>query len=265
MQVDFTIATYRKLLDSIIDSGYQIITFKDYCEGVRPEKFIILRHDVDAKPLNSLRFAKIQNQLGIKGTYYFRMVNTSYNEDVMVEMDNLGHEIGYHYETMDTCRGNIDKAYHEFCANLQKMRRLMPIHTISMHGSPTSRFDNREIWNKYSYRELGLLGEPYFDLDFNSTYYITDTGRRWDGHRYNVRDRATAGNPLTNVAFIEANYHTSHDIIKAIKNQLFPPYVMLNFHPQRWNSNLAPWLKEYVWQNIKNQGKRVLIYFRRQK
>jgi len=38
----------------------------------------------------------------------------------------------------------------------------------------------------------------------------------------------------------------------------FPNQAMLNFHPQRWNDKPLPWLKELVWQNIKNQGKRML-------
>lgn len=34
---------------------------------------------------------------------------------------------------------------------------------------------------------------------------------------------------------------------------------MLNFHPQRWNDSWFPWAKELVWQNAKNQIKRVLV------
>jgi hypothetical protein len=37
---------------------------------------------------------------------------------------------------------------------------------------------------------------------------------------------------------------------------------MLNFHPQRWNDAFVPWVQELVWQNVKNQGKRVLVKLR---
>jgi hypothetical protein len=47
-----------------------------------------------------------------------------------------------------------------------------------MHGSPRSKFDNKELWSKYNYRDLGIIGEPFFDIDFDDFFYLTDTGRR---------------------------------------------------------------------------------------
>ena len=116
---------------------------------------------------------------------------------------------------------------------------------------------------KYNYKDNGILTEPYFDFNFNQLYYLTDTGRRWDGHLYNVRDKATKENPVTNPAFLGLRFHSTRDIIQAINGGSFPEQAMLNFHPQRWNDGLFPWLKELVWQNVKNQGKRVLVNFRR--
>ena len=77
---------------------------------------------------------------------------------------------------MDTCKGDVDKSYGEFCRNLEKFQKFAPVKTISMHGSPMSSFDNREIWKKYDYRQPGILAEPCFDINFNQLYYITDTG-----------------------------------------------------------------------------------------
>src|SRR5690625_2901666 len=59
-----------------------------------------------------------------------------------------------------------------------------------MHGSPLSRYDNRDLWKSYSYRDYGIIAEPYFDMDFSRVLYLTDTGRRWDGDKVSVRDRA---------------------------------------------------------------------------
>ncbi|MFA5649503.1 MAG: hypothetical protein WC951_14525, partial [Bacteroidales bacterium] len=140
-----------------------------------------------------------------------------------------------------------------------KFRKFTPVKTISMHGSPMSPHDNREIWKKYDYKKLGIIAEPYFDINFNQLYYITDTGRRWDGHLYNVRDKATKENPVTNPGFLKMHYHSTQDIIEAVNQGVFPKQVMLNFHPQRWNDAFIPWVKELVWQNAKNQVKRVLV------
>lgn len=290
--MDFTLHTYQKLLTALQTQGFLFQTFAAYsqanmrdapmAEGTPKQKLIVLRHDVDARPQNSLRFARIQAALGIAGTYYFRMVPQSWDEAIIKEMVELGHEVGYHYETMDTCKGNVDKAYDEFCRNLEKFRKLTPVKTISMHGSPLSNFDNRDIWQKYDYKKLGIIAEPYFDINFNDLYYLTDTGRRWDGHLYNVRDKATKENPVTNPEFLKLQFHSTKDIIKAVQQrtpnnkpqttnneqpttnteQIFPNQAMLNFHPQRWNDKPWPWLKELVWQNVKNQGKWVLLKLR---
>jgi hypothetical protein len=217
---------------------------------------------VDALPKNSLQFAQIQAEKGIVGTYYFRIIPQSFDEEIIRKIAALGHEIGYHYETMDSCKGDVDKAYREFCENLETFNKMVTVKTISMHGSPLSGYDNRDIWKKYDYRKLGITGEPYFDLDFNEVFYITDTGRRWDGHLYNIRDKATKENPVTNQQFLKLRFHSTTEMIAGFQNKLFPPKVMLNFHPQRWHDQRLPWLKELVWQNVKNQGKRVLLRFR---
>ena len=105
---------------------------------------------------------------------------------------------------------------------MEKFRNVVEIKTISIHGSPMSPYDNKAIWSKYDYKILGIIAEPYFDLDFNTIYYITDTGRRWDGHLFNVRDKATKENPLTNEEFLKLNYHATQDIIQAIELGCFP-------------------------------------------
>lgn len=298
--MDFTIKQYLYLIESLQNAGFFFQTFAGYT--LHPNaRGLILRHDVDAKPENSLRFARIQSEMGIVGTYYFRMVPQSFDIQIIKEIEALGHEVGYHYETMDSCRGDVDKAYDEFRLNLETFRKLTEIKTISMHGSPLSKYDNRDIWKKYDYKKLGILAEPYFDIDFNKLYYLTDTGRRWDGHLYNLRDKATKENPITNPDFLKLQFRSTNDIIKAVlqrttnneqqatnnkqrttnnkpqiersslprlfgeippqrvPEQIFPKRAMLNFHPQRWNDGYFPWLKELVFQNIKNQAKRILI------
>ena len=41
----------------------------------------------------------------------------------------------------------------------------------------------------YDYRDYGIIAEPYFDVDFDEVFYLTDTGRRWDGDSVSVRDK----------------------------------------------------------------------------
>lgn len=59
-------------------------------------KVVILRHDVDERPQNALKMAHIEYRLGIRATYYFRILKISNDPDVIAEIVRMGHEIGYH-------------------------------------------------------------------------------------------------------------------------------------------------------------------------
>ncbi|RPH25017.1 MAG: hypothetical protein EHM93_20185 [Bacteroidales bacterium] len=271
--MDFTLNKYTLLLTSLKNAGYTFQTFELFLQNPQ-EKVIILRHDVDLRAQNSLVTAKIENKLGIRGSYYFRNVKESNNPDIIKQIAELGHEIGYHYETMDTTSRNsklktqrsellLDTAFEEFCENLEYFRTFYPVKTICMHGSPLSKFDNKDIWKKYDYKSLGLIGEPYFDVDFSKVLYLTDTGRRWDGEKVSVRDRVKrdeqGGESSVNV---RKHYHSTNDIIKASDEGSLPDQIMITVHPQRWNDSLIHWIKELVMQNIKNIVKGGLIRIR---
>ncbi|MGB4601224.1 MAG: hypothetical protein WBH80_02355, partial [Bacteroidales bacterium] len=113
--MDFTLKKYKTLLTTLQSAGYAFYTFEHYL-SVREhaEKFVILRHDVDLLPKNSLDTARIEASLDIKGSYYFRVVPQSWDEDIIREIAALGHEVGYHYESLTTCNGDIGKAYEDF-------------------------------------------------------------------------------------------------------------------------------------------------------
>ena len=274
--MDFTLTTYKTLLNALQTQGYTFITFHDYLAQTRnsqPEtRFILLRHDVDLLPQNSLATAKMEHELGIKGSYYFRMVPESYDIGIIRLIAEMGHEVGYHYETMDTVKESfefrvsslkqnnsdelIDAAYQQFCENLEEFRQVADVTTICMHGSPRSKYDNRDIWTKYNYKELGLIGEPYFDINFDDFFYLTDTGRRWDGYRVSVRDKMPQQERWTREGL---TFRSTKDIIKAANEKRLPNRIMITVHPQRWSDSFFSWTKELVVQNLKNIVKRVIV------
>lgn len=272
--MDFSLTTFANLIEKPQANGFSFLTFADFIEkNIKDDptcKCILLRHDVDLKPQNSLATAIIENKLGIMGSYYFRMVPESFNVEIIKQIADLGHEVGYHYETMDTVnekfRNNnlkfkndeerIDEAYKLFCENLEAFRKISPIKTICMHGSPKSAFDNRDIWKKYDYKQLGIIGEPYFDVDFDKFFYLTDTGRCWNGYKYSVRDKMAQQDHWIKQGLV---FKTTNDIIKAIKADRLPLQTMITVHPQRWTNNYFEWSKELVAQRVKNIVKWGLI------
>jgi hypothetical protein len=254
--MDFTIEKYISLIKSLQTAGFYFQTLEEYLENPIKQKVIILRHDVDLLPKNSLQFARIQHEFNLKGSYYFRAVSESWNEEIIKEVQAIGHEVGYHYENLTTCNGDINKAYDDYCSNLEKLRKIADVKTICMHGSPRSKWDSKDLWKKYDYKELGIIGEPYFDLDFDEIFYLTDTGRRWDGWRVSLRDKVPQQEEWIKQGLV---FHSTRDIIKAANEGRLPDKIMMTFHPQRWNDKPLPWLKELLFQGVKNQVKRVLV------
>lgn len=279
--MDFTYSKFHSLLNSISSRLKYFITFEEYLKKTNKfnsQNSIILRHDVDRLPHNSLTLAQLEHSLHIKGIYYFRVVPESYNLEIMNKIADLGHEIGYHYEDVDLVNKKIkvkveqdketliDAAYESFCKNLEKFRKNFDIKTICMHGSPRSKYDNKLIWQKYDYKELGLLGEPYFDIDFNEFAYFTDTGRRWNGSKFSVRDKVSSK--------YNFDFKTTQEIIDNIDK--LPDKIMFTVHPERWHVRpekwsdfifhayeSLPWAKSLIIQNAKNIVKRGLILLRK--
>ena len=270
---DFTPETYKLLLKSLLEQKYNFQPFIDFLLNAK-SRSVILRHDVDARKMNSLLFAQLENEFGIKGTYYFRIIPESFDENLIKQIYDLGHEIGYHYEDvsliakmrsiLNVQHNNTDRdkellikaAIDSFSKNLEKLRRIVPVETICMHGSPLSKWDNRLLWKYYNYRDFGIKGEPYFDTDFGEVLYFTDTGRRWDGEAVSVRDKARS-KPISRTSKTELirgmnSFHSTFDIINAARENILPDKIMLTIHPQRWDRKPIPWFRELVWQNVKN-------------
>ncbi len=258
---DFTLTLYKKLLTELIHAGYRFVTFIELIQELEnKEMVIILRHDVDKKPLRSSIMAKMENELQIKGTYYFRVIDNKLSGDEIEGIAKLGHEIGYHYDDLNIAGGDVGTALDSFQKNLSKLRELAPVKTACMHGSPLSRYDNRDLWKNNDYHEFGIIGEPYFDIDFNNVMYLTDTGRRWDGWKVSMRDRV--GGVVSSQKSVVSSkikettnilkLHSTMDIINALNKDLLPNKIMITIHPQRWTDNYFYWIKELIWQKLKN-------------
>jgi hypothetical protein len=354
--MDFTLKIYKLFLKTLQQRDFSFQTFLELIEN--PEKkVIVLRHDVDQLPHNSLLFARIEATEGIRGTYYFRAIPRSWDETVIKEIAGMGHEVGYHYEDVNLMarrlrvsgvrrqeerggegergrgreddfvfagqkfwikdhidlqdrklrqsrnpeseanrelqdNGRLEKeladiAIESFNKNLKKLRELAPVKTICMHGSPMNRWDNRLLWKYYDYHDFGIVGEPYFDINFDEVLYLTDTGRRWDGDSFNVRDKSISRkehkgiakdakeeippslSPSSSEALAKEDlslspssplkFHSTFDIIRAAEEGKLPEKIMMTFHPQRWTDKPFPWLRELVWQNFKNVVKYITI------
>jgi hypothetical protein len=249
---DFTLDKYQNLCE-VLAEHYRICTVFEYLKEKPEGNITVVRHDVDRNIKNALLMAEREHELGIHSSYYFRYPFT-FRPDIITKIRDLGHEIGYHYEVLSKTNGNFEKAIDLFQTELAEFRKICPVDTICMHGSPLSKYNNRDLWSRYDYHAYEITGEAFlsFEQDNGDLQYLTDTGRTWSG-RQSLRDvmRTAPGNG--NPVILD----TTDDLIGWIA-QGSAKKLYLTIHPERWSSNTGEWL---VWSALDfgmNVGKKIL-------
>ena len=250
---DFTFKMYKEFLLNFKRANFQFVSVEDFFtqKYEKNKPFIMIRHDVDRKPENSLAMAKLENEMGVAATYYFRTMPHTFKRDIIQKIARMGHEIAYHYESLAECQGNYDAAIKDFEKNLKELRKLYPVKNIAMHGRPLSNWDSRLLWEKYDYKKYSILSESYLDIDFTKILYITDAGRRWDNDMINLRDKV-------NTAYKYSFSHTL-EIIEKFNDNTLPKQIMVNTHPEHWAKNTNEWYKIYLIRMSKNFIKQIII------
>ena len=250
--MDFTVEKYNTLCSAIVNSGYACLRIVDAIETQNlPENVIILRHDVDRKPHNALALAEIEYQHKIKSTYYFRMVPGSYKPEIIKKIDDLGHEIGFHYESLSKAKGNYQEAIRLFSEELNTIRKIVDIKTIAMHGSPISPYNNIDLWKTFDFTQFGIIGEAYLSIDYRNIAYFTDTGRTWEKNKHNLRDTVTQGEIVHNPVV------TTDDLIRIVASNDLKK-MCIQSHPERWAEGIFEWGVSYMTDQAVNFVKSVL-------
>ncbi|MCD4832946.1 MAG: hypothetical protein K8R31_04060 [Bacteroidales bacterium] len=241
--MDFTFKIYINLLNYIIENEYEINSVLKGINNLH-RKILILRHDVDRYPMNALKMAKLEHNLGINGTYYFRIIPSVYNEEIMTQIQDLGHEVSYHYEDLSLMKGDYKAAIKHFEFQINRFRKFAPTKTICRHGSPLSKWDNKKLWEKYNYKDFGVICDTEHDIDFNNVFYISDNGMGWNKTSTSVRDKVQSrfNIPIKN----------TNQLMELIKNNKLPDKIMLNAHPDTFFDFGFRWIMNYLMIKTKN-------------
>jgi len=251
MRLDFTFTKYRELCEAMVSSDYAILTVKEYLTmGKKPDKYIILRHDVDMRPERSLKTAQIEKYFGIHATYYIRMTKEVFIPDLIRQIAELGHEVGYHYEVLDKARGDYERAIEIFERELSMLREICDVKTICMHGNSRTMWDNRDLWKHYDFKRYDIIGEAYLSIDFSDIAYFSDTARTWNP-KYKIKDVSDGINPMIK---------RTDDLIKVIEHGKFP-FLYILMHPDDWCDELGAWLSNFFARKFKNVGKSLLGWY----
>ncbi len=252
---EFTLEAYRQYLMAIKSAYPYILRFDEYfASWPRPDAFCLIRHDVDRKPKNALALARLEYELGLQSTYYFRIKPQVFNTDVIKQVADWGHEVGYHYECLSDTNGDVEQALDLFRENLDTFRKIIEVKTICMHGRPLKKYDNRELWedkeNKERLRtQFGILGDVYMDIDYEKIAYINDTGRNWQRLKNNKRDIVSSS--------VNLDLRSHQDLLDCLHVGQNPRLIFLT-HPERWEPRLPGWVVQWATDQAVNTVKRLL-------
>jgi len=232
---DFTLPAYARLCAALTQAGYASLGLADYLARPaeqRPERCVLLRHDVESSSAKALAMARLEREHALLATYFLRIKRGVSSPQAIRALHGLGHEIGYHYETLSRCLGRADAAVALFRRELDGLRAHAEVRVASMHGAPLSPWDNRDIWKHARPQDFGLVGEAYRDLDYSRVSYFSDTGRTWHPRRYNIRDHP----PVPTDAVVD----TTDDLIGLVASRRLPRLCLL-IHPDRWSATPLDW------------------------
>jgi hypothetical protein len=183
---------YRRLLETALDSGYRILGVEQWvtagAESADP--LLVIRHDVDQHPRSALAMARVERELGIQSSWYFRWRTA--DRRTIATLRAEGCAVGLHYETLSRLaleRGARDEA--EVAALEPEARSLLrkeiatfarlhgPIRSVCPHGD--SRVPQARNANLVKGRDVAEFG---VELDANEAmrgrglaHWLTDRSR----------------------------------------------------------------------------------------
>lgn len=169
---------------------------------------------------NALAIAEIEKSHQVRSTFYFRVDTKAFDLAIMRYLQEEGFEVGYHFNTLDRCSGDFDKAIALFEEELQQLREAgIDVKTVCSHGDPRVKKVGYKVNNEIFLRDPslrsrnGLLGEAYLDIDFSSLQYLSDAGVRWN------------------------KVGSTKELISRIANKEWPVIYMLT-HPDYWSRSV---------------------------
>lgn len=215
--------TYKTYIQLAQENGYEICTMEQFFSSYKsPSKHFVLRHDVDHRGRATRRMFKIEKELGIKSTYYFRF--STINMSLIREMSKAGFDIGLHYETLadyanenritNISEVNFDIVEQRLKEDILRFEKItgIKISSICSHGAPKNTqlgYSNNKMLDNKDIKEFGVLFEAY-DKDMYSHVdcHIMDC-RLIDNYGFSYRDNPmdAIASKLQNIIFLS---HPNH-------------------------------------------------------
>lgn len=232
------------------------------CEfSISDKQFIILKHDVETNLIKALHLAEIEYKYSHKGSYYVQayLLDSKKNISILNKIKEFGHEVTYHYDVLDHCKGDMRKAELEFGDNLRLFEdNGFSVKTVCQHGNPIVNRNgynsNRDFFRNINvanhYHKIKDIMVNYKDSINREYLYISDAGYGWKI----IFD--PENNDIVKSDNLNIHLKNLDDVIELIVSG---KSVILSTHPHRWSRNVAEArIKNMMFKTIKTIAKSVI-------
>jgi hypothetical protein len=138
---------YLDFIGRAREKGYSFVQFQDFLPGAPslPERYIVLRHDVDFAPGYSLEMATLEHAAGVRSTF-FVLVDGQFYDPLHTEVIRqirgiraLGHEVGLHFAVSSAVETDIGR---EVAFRMEVLRAIAgaPVRSFSQHDPVNAGF-----------------------------------------------------------------------------------------------------------------------------
>ena len=235
----FTYKKWERFCEALSSEGRNSITAKDVLTGNCEANYIVLKHDVETAVDKAYKMAVIEKKYGHRGSYYVQayLLENPKNVQTLVKMQEMGHEITYHYDVMDSNKGNVASAIKEFETNKELFEKNgFYLFTVCQHGNPIIErkgyASNRDFFRSNDvqklYKNIADIMVDYPQKAHTEYNYYSDAGRRFQ----KIFD------PFTNDIVNSDDKNLPYDDLNMLLASLqIDENHIISVHPHRWTKS----------------------------
>lgn len=257
----FTYSVWEDFCRDLARQGKISVPVREVLDRTAQAPYLVLKHDVETNVARALHIARIEHKHGHRGTYYVQayLLDGEENTSMLRQMQDMGHEVSYHYDVMDSCKGDLDRAMEEFAANRKRFEdNGFAIRTLCQHGNPVVErvgyTSNRDFFRASAVQaRYPALADVMVDLKTKADtdyLYFSDAGRRFN----------LIFDPIHNDVVNSDDKNIPCDTLAAVMAQVGEgDNAIISIHPHRWcASRLGYAVKTTTFKAIRFTAKLIL-------
>jgi len=155
---------YRAFLAAARDQGYEFVCHRDTVSALagKSERLFFLRHDIDTDAALAGRMFAIEQDLGVRSSYYFRRCTA--DVALMRSIAASESEVGYHYEEIaDFVKEHGLKTREEVMARMGEIRTRFLENFRVLEAAVGSKILTIAAHGDWANRKLGIPNQALVD------------------------------------------------------------------------------------------------------